>query len=406
MKHSGIILGVALSMIAVQGFGAHLAKPTKPRLSVSANLNPQSWLAKPKAADGTDAEDSPVLEKGSRVVASNTPDEDFVILGSLEPVLHEPPHIETDAEVQTQTNEMVAKTLADSTPRMSTPIGPPPLLKAPVEVKAGIQPEVPSQAVVVAGPNIGASPAVNPDKVQPTNAAVAVEPSSPITEASALKPPPAIDLLLQRPEKAPVVAEAEVQKPVIEVKQPVSVAAIKPVKTPEKVIVKVAMKPAHQTIVKKPAIILAKTATKPPVKHPMVVAVKTAIKTPMKKPVVTVAKAVVKVPVVAMKTPVKKPAKPSIAMKVNHVIAKINPPKAKPTHLALAAHHPVLVKTKLVFASYQPPKHKTVGAPKAVLAKPMKVAFKPVIKPFKRSSTLHVERKPHFHPVIKPYLRS
>jgi hypothetical protein len=391
MKHSRIMLGVVFTIIATQGLGAHLAKPTKSPISVSANLNPQSELYKIKPTEnGTDPDAASVLEKGSRVVASNTPDEDFVILGSMEPVLQDPPHIETDAEKQTQTNEMVAKTIADASPRVTQPIGPPPLLKAPVEVKAGIQPKVTSEAVMVAGPNIGATPEVTPDKVETSAKAVSVASVSPVKDVAALKPLPAVDLLLQRAEKTTTVAKA--QAPVMAVKSPVHLAA----KTPMHEVVKDALKEAAKAPVKTRVKVAAK------VKAPI------TIKSPIK---------------VAAKPTVKPLVKVAVASKVKHLIAKVNTPKVKPVHLALAPHQklskpkvvtaalhvkPQPVKSnqpKLTFASYQPPKHSKLMKPKVVAVKSVKASFKPVIKPFKPAS-LRVERKSHFHPVIKPYIAS
>lgn len=406
MKHSGIMLGVALTMITASGLCAHVAKPTKPHLSVNANLNPQLLLPRHKNGDDQgELDEPPVLEKGSRVVASNTPDEDFVILGSLQPILPDPPHIETDAEKQTQTDELVSKTLADAKPRLSEPVGPPALLKAPVEVKAGIQPDVSSQAVAVAGPNIGAAPAVTPDKIETSTEAVRVASAAPVTEASALKPPPAVDLFLQKPEKP--VTVAAVQKPVLAIKPPANIALKTRVKAPVNEVVKEAVKEAVVTPAKTPVKATIKEAAKTPVKAKTLV--KVATKTPVKK-------VPVKAPVtVAVKTPakalLKTPVKIAIAQKAKHLMAKVNPPKLKPVHLALAPHHkpskPIITpaKTQLAFASYHPPKHSKSTMPKVVSVKFAKASFKPVIKPFK-PKTLHVERKSHFHPVIKPYIAS
>jgi hypothetical protein len=380
MKHSGIMLGVIFTMVAVQGWGAHQPTPTKSHLSVSANLNPQSQVPKAKITEDTaEPDEPPVLEKGSRVVASNNPDEDFVILGSLEPTLPEPPHIETEAEKQTQTNELVEKALADASPRVTEPVGPPALLKAPVEVKTGIQPKVAPEAVMVAGPNIGATPAVKPTKIKPSTAALTLASVSPKQETSALKPPPAMDVLLQRADKTVAVVKAE--------------------KTPAPVI--------------KPSVKLAEKAPAPAIKSSVKVAEKMSVKAGVKVALKSSVKTSVKV---AVKTPVKT----AVASKVKHLIAKVDMPKVKPVHLALAPHKklskPVIttaalhakqhsVKSKFVFASYQPPKHSKLIKPKVVAVKSVKASFKPVVKPFKPTS-LRVERKSHFHPVIKPYIAS
>lgn len=395
MKHSGIVLGLVLSVIAAQGLGAHLPKPTKPRLSVSANLNPQ-LPAKPKTTeDKAEPDELSVLEKGSRVVASNTPDEDFVILGSLEPTLPEPKHVDTDAEKATAENDVVTNALGDIHPMTAMPDAPPAMLKAPVEVKAGIQPKVSQEAVTVAGPNIGATPAVKPAKIKPITSAVT--PASPLEEALALQPPPEVNPYLQRPDKVVVVVDD--QKPAPVLNKPVKLAVKAPVKTPVKAAVKMAVKAPVKSVVKAPVKLVAHVPVKTKVnKAP----VKVAIKTPAKVIVTTKVKHLMaKATVPSVKRARFKPAvmafvSPAKTVHVKTVHAKTSPVKALPA------------KTKIVFASYHPPKHSKPIARQVLAMKPVKASFKPVIKSFKpRKTTLHVERKPsHFHPVIKPYIAS
>lgn len=127
-----------------------------------------------------------VLAPGSRVVASNSPDEDFVILGKLDPDL-EPAE---KARARALSNEMAED-------------GPPTVLKAPLEVAAGITPVSPSKAITVAGPNIGATPKLGKKQqaLTPAKAVVKVALKATALEKSALTPPPKAMAFLDKPVK-------------------------------------------------------------------------------------------------------------------------------------------------------------------------------------------------------------
>lgn len=348
MKHAGMILGVIISTLGLSAVAANKPMPAKSPISIAANLNPQAATTpKSKPEEATPAAPS-VLEPGSRVVASNAPDEDFVILGHLEKALPEAAPKSAPNEALGELNSPV-QAMVDAT----TPITPPVVLKAPVEVKSGIQTApAPKVAVVVAGPNIGAAPLVKkPKAATPVAAkAVSVALNHPHKETSALAPPPKVTAYLEKPSK-PVKFTHSVKAVAA---KPMVAAVVHPVIKPHTVI--------KQALKKAPVKLTVATA-KPRAKAPMI------------KPVVVKSVAV-------KKTKLKKPV----------LVAK-------------KKHEPV----SLAFASYHPPKHKTKIMPlvKSSVAsvKTPKANFKPVIKPFK-SASVHAARKSHFHPVIKPYITS
>jgi hypothetical protein len=359
-------------------------KASKPGLaSVHLPLDKQAAESQTKAVQTAEAKVKPeadetagpnVLAPGSRVVASNDPAEDFVILGRLEPDLPAP-EVKTN---EAAPEEAPSSTLSDNEP--------PAVLKAPLEITSWVKPSASVKTVNVAGPNIGSAPAVSPLHSKPVSvkATTKVAAMAAPTDNAALMPPPKAIAFLEKPAKAappttpePMVTAAvaaPVNKPALKthtlVHKPVVIQAAKALK----------IHPIH----------LAKAFTPSPIltiKKPVVLAKHSA----MIKPMAVVKKASVIKPVMIAKKPVK--IQSIVAAKKPVIIKSVIAAKKPVNHKAVPTSH-------YEFASYHPPKHKLKlsGSLSSAMASQSVVKLQ---KPMR-----HLSKQSHFKPVIKRFIPS
>lgn len=369
-----------------------LKASTSDLASVHLPLDKQAAESQTKAVKTAEAKVSPeaddtagpsVLAPGSRVVASNDPAEDFVILGRLEPDLPAP-EVKTN---EAAPEEAPSSTLSDNEP--------PAVLKAPLEITSWVKPSASVKTVNVAGPNVGSAPAVSPSHSKPVSvkATTKVAAMTAPTDNAALMPPPKAIAFLAKPAKAAPPTPEPVVEPLV------TAAVASPVNKP-------ALK--THTLVHKPVVVqAASTSTMQPKAmkiHPVHLA-KAFTPSPVlkiKKPVVAVKHSAVIKPIVAVKKasvikPVivaKKPAKiQMIAAKKPITIKSVIAVKKPVNHKAVPTSH-------YEFASYQPPKHKLKLSGSLSSA----MASKPVIK--LQKPVRHLSKQAHFKPTIKRFIPS
>lgn len=291
LQITALLLGFGVSFAAF----AALPAPKPPKAVVYAD---QPLPAATKSQAETEPLPSP-LTTGERVVVGLDPKEDFIILGKDEPdpVAPEPPAPEAE------------KSMLPLVDALGLGHTEPPPIKAPVSVSSGIVPPGPvlTPIVMVAGPNIGAKPALPEKRVKKAGANVVLKKAVTVVLKPAQAPLPTVKVILEKPTKPqPIVLAKKIARKPIPAKEktirnrpanpgPVNpnpvrkrtalIEPIKPIKllTPSRVV-------HHASLVKpivKPAVVFKPVIkTFVPIRHAVNVPVKPA---PKKVKVATVA---------------------------------------------------------------------------------------------------------------------
>lgn len=355
---TALLLGYSVTLAAFAA-PAPAAKPEHPKPVAAATTVPPAvkppkavvYADQPLPAAGKQGEAEPLpspLTPGERVVVALDPKEDFIILGKDEPdpVTPEPPAPEAE------------KSMLPLVDVLGLGHSEPPPMKAPVSVSNGIVPPGPvlTPIVMVAGPNIGAKPALPKTPVKKTEESTGLKNAVTVLLKPAETSLPKLKVILEKPatlaelkvESMPATAEVQPQlQPLVFAKK--STAKLAPTKQKAR----------------------ARPSTPGPV-NPNPVRKRTALVKPViqQKPTHVVHHASI------VKT-VKPTVKPAVVLKKPEKLAFKPVIKAfVPTrHAAVVQLKPVLKKVKVATAVPQP-------KPKKVKTAAKQFVFKPVIKPY------------------------